>query len=103
MKTEVKGHVFEDTPHAIEATVSVLHIGYGARGGGVGQVMTDVAFEMRRSGFHCSVAFFGVISAFSDHIARLKGAGIPCYDIVRTPGLDLRGLRALAGFVRREQ
>ena len=82
------------------APIKVLHLGYGARGGGVGRALSDVACEMQRRGFECSVIFFGVYPAFSGYMDPLKASDIPTYDLVKTPGLDLRGVRAIGTIVR---
>jgi len=85
------------------APIKVLHLGYGARGGGVGRVVSDVACEMQRRGFECSVVFFGVYPAFSGYMDPLKAPGIPTYDLVKTPGLDVRGIRAIGTILRRKR
>jgi hypothetical protein len=85
------------------APIKVLHLGYGARGGGVGRALSDLACEMQRRGFECSVIFFGVYPAFSGYMDPLKASDIPTYDLVKTPGLDLRGVRAIGTIVRLER
>jgi glycosyltransferase involved in cell wall biosynthesis len=86
-----------------DVPIRVLHLGYGARGGGVGRVVSDVACGMQRRGLQCSVVFWGVFPAFSGYMDPLKAAGVPCHDIVKTSGLDLRGLWAIASILRHER
>lgn len=90
---------------AVSAKVSikVLHLGYGARGGGVGRVISDVAIEMQHLGFQCTVVFWGVLPAFVGYTDPLEAARIRYYDVVKTPGFDLRSLRTIAGVIRSDR
>ena len=84
------------------APIRVLHLGYGGRGGGVGQIITDLASEMANQ-FQCSVVFYGVFTAFAGYVQQLKSSGVLCYDVPKVPGLDPRGLRRIADIVSRER